>query len=275
MRRKESAATAALGDDTARLRHAVEEAGIPGFAHGAEFRVELRRGTPRTGGSARRAALGGTRSSDGRRPRAGRRPAHAEGGRGHRSSEPADAAGAPALPGGRQDRVLVASGRRRARRIRRPGVARARWPIRSSKPAGRGSPTVGRFDSCAAPLTNHLQIPRFGTASLSILSVSPERLRVRRVRGVATGRPPGGESVCPRQDWRGCTLERCCRLPRPWASPGRNRTRPSIAGTVSVRQRQVHGQALRGRVARCVSIAASTSWRRRAGASAPARAGRG
>ena len=32
------------------------------------------------------------------------------------------------------------------------GVARARWPIRSSKPAGRGSPTVGRFDSCAAPL---------------------------------------------------------------------------------------------------------------------------
>ncbi len=164
--------------------------------------------------------------------------------------------------------------RGRAKR-RPPGVARARWPIRSSKPAGRGSPTVGRFDSCAAPLTNHLQIPRFGTASLSILSVSPERLRVRRVRGVATGRPPGGESVCPRQDWRGCTLERCCRLPRPWASPGRNRTRPSIAGTVSVRQRQVHRQALRGRVARCVSIAASTSWRRRAGASALARAGRG
>ena len=41
VRRKESAATAALGDDTARLRHAVEEAGIPGFAHGAEFRVEF------------------------------------------------------------------------------------------------------------------------------------------------------------------------------------------------------------------------------------------
>ena len=148
-------------------------------------------------------------------------------------------------------------------------------PVRSSKSASACSPCVGRFDSCAAPLTNHLQIPRFGTASLSILSVSPERLRVRRVRGVATGRPPGGESVCPRQDWRGCTLERCCRLPRPWASPGRNRTRPSIAGTVSLRQRQVHGQALRGRVARCVSIAASTSWRRRAGASALARAGRG
>jgi hypothetical protein len=41
------------------------------------------------------------------------------------------------------------------------GVARARWPIRSSKPAGRGSPTVGRFDSCAAPLTKTLQRGHF------------------------------------------------------------------------------------------------------------------
>jgi hypothetical protein len=37
------------------------------------------------------------------------------------------------------------------------GVARARWPIRSSKPAGRCNPTVGRFDSCAAPLAKYLQ----------------------------------------------------------------------------------------------------------------------
>jgi hypothetical protein len=33
------------------------------------------------------------------------------------------------------------------------GAARARWPIRPSKPAGRGSPTLGRFDSFAAPLS--------------------------------------------------------------------------------------------------------------------------
>ena len=34
----------------------------------------------------------------------------------------------------------------------RRGVAGAWWPIRSSKPAGRRSPAVGRFDSFAAPL---------------------------------------------------------------------------------------------------------------------------
>src|SRR4051794_40510780 len=33
----------------------------------------------------------------------------------------------------------------------RHGAAGVWWPIRSSKPAGRGSPTVGRFDSFAAP----------------------------------------------------------------------------------------------------------------------------
>ena len=32
------------------------------------------------------------------------------------------------------------------------GVAWVWWPIRSSKPAGRGSPPLGRFDSFAAPL---------------------------------------------------------------------------------------------------------------------------
>jgi hypothetical protein len=31
------------------------------------------------------------------------------------------------------------------------GAARARWPSRSSKPVSRRSPSVGRFDSCAAP----------------------------------------------------------------------------------------------------------------------------
>ena len=40
---------------------------------------------------------------------------------------------------------------RRSVRSAAPGAARARWPIRSSKPAGRCNPTVGRFDSCAAP----------------------------------------------------------------------------------------------------------------------------
>ena len=47
---------------------------------------------------------------------------------------------------------MAGSGARASRVGPLPGVARARWPIRSSKPAGRGSPTVGRFDSCAAPL---------------------------------------------------------------------------------------------------------------------------
>jgi hypothetical protein len=32
------------------------------------------------------------------------------------------------------------------------GVARARWPSRSSKPARCGNPTLARFDSGAAPL---------------------------------------------------------------------------------------------------------------------------
>ena len=32
------------------------------------------------------------------------------------------------------------------------GAAWAWWPSRSSKPVRRGSPTLGRFDSCAAPL---------------------------------------------------------------------------------------------------------------------------
>lgn len=41
VRRKEATATAALRDDTARLRLAVEDAGIPRFAHGAEYRSEL------------------------------------------------------------------------------------------------------------------------------------------------------------------------------------------------------------------------------------------
>ena len=41
VRRTEAVATAALGDDTARLRQAVEAAGIPRFEHGAEFRAEL------------------------------------------------------------------------------------------------------------------------------------------------------------------------------------------------------------------------------------------
>jgi hypothetical protein len=33
----------------------------------------------------------------------------------------------------------------------RRGAARVWWLIRPSKPAGRGSPTLGRFDSFAAP----------------------------------------------------------------------------------------------------------------------------
>ena len=41
VRRKEAAATAELRDDTAQLRHAVEAAGVPRFAHGAEFSGEF------------------------------------------------------------------------------------------------------------------------------------------------------------------------------------------------------------------------------------------
>jgi hypothetical protein len=41
------------------------------------------------------------------------------------------------------------------------GAARARWPSRSSKPVRRGSPTLGRFDSCAAPLRKGLYIGHF------------------------------------------------------------------------------------------------------------------
>jgi hypothetical protein len=40
-RDKESTATAALVDDTRRFRHAVEAAGIPRFAHGADYRTEI------------------------------------------------------------------------------------------------------------------------------------------------------------------------------------------------------------------------------------------
>ena len=44
-----------------------------------------------------------------------------------------------------------------------PGAARARWPSRSSKPVRRGNPTLGRFDSCAAPLTHRLCVARSKT----------------------------------------------------------------------------------------------------------------
>ena len=120
--------------------------------HGAEFRAEFVAALRRAGGSARRAALGGARSSDwpGRAPADAlltpkmdwRRWIESASGCEQAHSATRRQTGSPA----RSER------RRRARRIRRPGVARARWPIRSSKPAGRGNPTVGRFDSCAAPL---------------------------------------------------------------------------------------------------------------------------
>ncbi len=49
--------------------------------------------------------------------------------------------------------LLTTSGRARGgSRNLRPGAAGAWWPIRSSKPAGRGNPTLGRFDSFAASL---------------------------------------------------------------------------------------------------------------------------
>lgn len=41
VRRRETAATAALRDDTAQLRQAVEAAGVPRIAHGAEFSGEF------------------------------------------------------------------------------------------------------------------------------------------------------------------------------------------------------------------------------------------
>ena len=50
-----------------------------------------------------------------------------------------------------------AAGRARAERGANPHLdskrsGGARWPSRSSKPVRRGNPTLGRFDSCAAPL---------------------------------------------------------------------------------------------------------------------------
>ena len=42
------------------------------------------------------------------------------------------------------------------------GAARAWWPIRSSKPAGRRSPAVGRFDSFAAPFGSAVGFPAVG-----------------------------------------------------------------------------------------------------------------
>src|SRR5205823_14073073 len=84
------------------------------------------------------------------------------------------------------------------------GAARARWPNRSSKPVRRGSPTLGRFDSGAAPLSRIRAIravlargrigdliPVFSTgptecASLRPLRVLPENLP--REVDVAAGR---------------------------------------------------------------------------------------
>ena len=40
----------------------------------------------------------------------------------------------------------------------RAGAARARWPSRSSKPVRCGSPTLGRFDSGAAPLSRFWRV---------------------------------------------------------------------------------------------------------------------
>jgi hypothetical protein len=57
------------------------------------------------------------------------------------------------LPGGRQPTVTpVVTHDRLEPRNSAIGAAGVWWPIRSSKPAGRCSPTVGRFDSFAAPL---------------------------------------------------------------------------------------------------------------------------
>ena len=40
----------------------------------------------------------------------------------------------------------------------RGGAARARWPNRSSKPVRCGNPTLGRFDSGAAPLSRFWRV---------------------------------------------------------------------------------------------------------------------
>src|SRR5437763_13300473 len=69
----------------------------------------------------------------------------------------------------------------------RTGAAGAWWPIRSSKPAGRGSPTLGRFDSFAAPF---LQMAGFCRVRWSA-SVA----RRRYVSRITPGPNPGIASV--------------------------------------------------------------------------------
>ena len=99
----------------------------------------------------------------------------------------------------------------------RGGAARAWWPIRSSKPAGRRSPAVGRFDSFAAPfvavagfpavgrppgggqfLRSGLRVPNMSRESRPLQPISGHVFRVDRRRGpqwYAKYRLPDGRQV--------------------------------------------------------------------------------
>ena len=61
--------------------------------------------------------------------------------------------------------------------------------VASSKPAGRGSPTVGRFDSCAAPLRKYLQVAGFEQWRLPAVPTS-----TLPVCGNRWARPPGRDT---------------------------------------------------------------------------------
>src|SRR5215207_5051123 len=51
-----------------------------------------------------------------------------------------------------------------------PRSGRARWPDRSSKPVRSCSPRLGRFDSCAAPLSrNPLRYAGFGVSEAPLV----------------------------------------------------------------------------------------------------------
>jgi hypothetical protein len=95
-------------------------------------------------------------------------------------------------------------------RYARPGAAWARWPSRSSKPVRSCNPRLGRFDSCAAPLSRN-PLSQAGLGALGPLSaVAPSyrlkplkaardwrSLGARSYRGPPTRRRLSRRAVCP------------------------------------------------------------------------------
>ena len=127
-------------------------------------------------------------------------------------------------------------------------ASRRAKPVRPSKPAGRGSPTVGRFDSCAAPSAKYLQTRHFPACPW--LLELPGNLPVWETGGGAVWR-----SLV---DWCGALRRRS----RPWLSRFRD-VWPDGAGVVpSIRAPGVgdreHGGRRRG------AICVPHTWPRRA-----------